>query len=166
MVGSGCRSYLSLQSRSPTGFKAIYLDLMFGPDAGRAGERSFRDFFRLPPTKENRSQSVDPACRLCGELHWQVAGPTFYQLHLLYDKHYGEQVEAADSDRRKNSAARRCQFGDGGRSGRDYSNRAPAAWSGRSPSSVISIARCSPNYHSPGLNAGAARFCTWGLWHE
>jgi len=97
MVGSGCRSYLSLQSRSPTGFKSIYLDLMFGPDAGRAGERSFRDFFRLPPTKENRSQSVDPACRLCGELHWQVAGPTFYQLHLLYDKHYGEQVEAVDS---------------------------------------------------------------------
>jgi starvation-inducible DNA-binding protein len=29
--------------------------------------------------------------------HWQVAGPTFYQLHLLYDKHYGEQVEAVDS---------------------------------------------------------------------
>ncbi len=23
--------------------------------------------------------------------HWQVAGPTFYQLHLLFDKHYGEQ---------------------------------------------------------------------------
>jgi hypothetical protein len=36
---------------------------IFGPDAGHAGERSFRDFFRLPPTKENRSQSVDPACR-------------------------------------------------------------------------------------------------------
>ena len=29
--------------------------------------------------------------------HWQVAGPTFYQLHLLYDKHYGEQVEVVDS---------------------------------------------------------------------
>lgn len=28
--------------------------------------------------------------------HWQVAGPTFYQLHLLYDKHYGEQVELVD----------------------------------------------------------------------
>ena len=27
-----------------------------------ARERSFRDFFRLPPTKENRSQLVDPAC--------------------------------------------------------------------------------------------------------
>jgi starvation-inducible DNA-binding protein len=29
--------------------------------------------------------------------HWQVAGPTFYQLHLLYDKHYDEQVDLLDS---------------------------------------------------------------------
>ena len=29
--------------------------------------------------------------------HWQVAGPTFYQLHLLFDKHYDEQVELVDS---------------------------------------------------------------------
>ena len=29
--------------------------------------------------------------------HWQVAGPTFYQLHLLFDKHYGEQVELVDT---------------------------------------------------------------------
>jgi starvation-inducible DNA-binding protein len=29
--------------------------------------------------------------------HWQVAGPTFYQLHLLYDKHYDEQVALVDS---------------------------------------------------------------------
>ncbi len=29
--------------------------------------------------------------------HWQVAGPTFYQLHLLFDKHYGEQVELVDA---------------------------------------------------------------------
>ncbi len=28
--------------------------------------------------------------------HWQVAGPTFYQLHLLFDKHYGEQNELVD----------------------------------------------------------------------
>ncbi|HZS97020.1 MAG TPA: DNA starvation/stationary phase protection protein [Terriglobales bacterium] len=28
--------------------------------------------------------------------HWQVAGPTFYQLHLLYDKHYEEQNEIVD----------------------------------------------------------------------
>lgn len=29
--------------------------------------------------------------------HWQVAGPTFYQLHLLFDKHYSEQVELVDT---------------------------------------------------------------------
>src|SRR5260370_2213258 len=28
--------------------------------------------------------------------HWQVAGHTFYQLHLLYDKHYEEQNELVD----------------------------------------------------------------------
>ena len=29
--------------------------------------------------------------------HWQVAGPTFYQLHLLFDKHFDEQVEIVDT---------------------------------------------------------------------
>jgi len=29
--------------------------------------------------------------------HWQVAGPTFYQLHLLFDKHYEQQVELVDA---------------------------------------------------------------------
>jgi starvation-inducible DNA-binding protein len=29
--------------------------------------------------------------------HWQVAGHTFYQLHLLFDKHYGEQNELVDA---------------------------------------------------------------------
>jgi starvation-inducible DNA-binding protein len=29
--------------------------------------------------------------------HWQVAGPTFYQLHLLFDKHFDEKVELVDS---------------------------------------------------------------------
>jgi len=28
--------------------------------------------------------------------HWQVAGPTFYQLHLLFDKHAGEQSDLVD----------------------------------------------------------------------
>ncbi len=28
--------------------------------------------------------------------HWQVAGPTFYQLHLLFDKHYDEQNDLVD----------------------------------------------------------------------
>src|SRR5712691_7647438 len=29
--------------------------------------------------------------------HWHVAGATFYQLHLLFDKHYEEQVEIVDA---------------------------------------------------------------------
>src|SRR5579864_4670270 len=29
--------------------------------------------------------------------HWQVAGPTFYQLHLLFDKHFNEQVDIVDA---------------------------------------------------------------------
>lgn len=29
--------------------------------------------------------------------HWQVSGVTFYQLHLLLDKHAGEQAELIDS---------------------------------------------------------------------
>jgi len=28
--------------------------------------------------------------------HWQVAGHTFYQLHLLFDKHYEEQNKLVD----------------------------------------------------------------------
>jgi starvation-inducible DNA-binding protein len=28
--------------------------------------------------------------------HWQVSGPTFYQLHLLFDKHYAEQSKLID----------------------------------------------------------------------
>jgi len=28
--------------------------------------------------------------------HWQTSGATFYQLHLLYDKHWKEQVELVD----------------------------------------------------------------------
>ncbi len=29
--------------------------------------------------------------------HWQVTGPTFYELHLLFDKHFGEQAELVDA---------------------------------------------------------------------
>ena len=28
--------------------------------------------------------------------HWQLAGPTFYQLHLLFDKHFDEQNTLVD----------------------------------------------------------------------
>ena len=57
------------------------------------------------PTKARAS-----SCRLLNEIladsmvlyamykkhHWLVAGPTFYQLHLLFDKHAEEQLELVD----------------------------------------------------------------------
>jgi starvation-inducible DNA-binding protein len=67
-------------------------------------------------TVANRPLSLDHKVRLAGveglnqlladtmtlrdmykKHHWQVSGPTFYQLHLLYDKHYGEQAELVDA---------------------------------------------------------------------
>ena len=29
--------------------------------------------------------------------HWQTSGVSFYELHLLFDKHHGEQVEIVDT---------------------------------------------------------------------
>jgi starvation-inducible DNA-binding protein len=29
--------------------------------------------------------------------HWQTSGPTFYQLHLLFDKHFNEQSQLVDA---------------------------------------------------------------------
>lgn len=29
--------------------------------------------------------------------HWQVSGPTFHQLHLLFDKHFEEQSNLVDA---------------------------------------------------------------------
>src|ERR1035437_9092903 len=66
-------------------------------------------------TVANRPLSLDHKARLAGpgnlnqiladtmtlrdlykKHHWQVSGPNFYQLHLLFDKHYGEQAEIVD----------------------------------------------------------------------
>jgi starvation-inducible DNA-binding protein len=57
-------------------------------------------------TEETRSGSVENLNQLLADTmtlrdlykkhHWQVAGPTFYQLHLLFDKHFGEQSELVD----------------------------------------------------------------------
>ncbi len=58
--------------------------------------------------------------------HWQVAGPTFYQLHLLFDKHHGEQDEAGRHHSRTDSIAGGHQPSDGGGCGGNYINSAPA----------------------------------------
>ena len=74
-----------------------------GPETQRFG--SLRDVpIGLPARARQES------CRLLNEIladsmvltalykkqHWLVAGPTFYQLHLLFDKHAAEQLELVD----------------------------------------------------------------------
>ena len=40
----------------------------------------------------------DDAALICTKKHhWQVSGQTFYQLHLLFDKHFAEQVKLIDA---------------------------------------------------------------------
>ena len=56
----------------------------------------------LPPWSRSRTSRAASAClhgccRRAKSSHWQVSGPTFYQLHLLYDKHYEEQSELVDT---------------------------------------------------------------------
>ena len=46
----------------------------------------------------NRLLSHTTAIRdLYKKSHWQTSGETFYELHLLFDKHYGEQDQLMDS---------------------------------------------------------------------
>ena len=62
---------------------------------------------RLALSEQVRHQSVAALNRLLAhtmalrdlykKAHWQTSGATFYELHLLFDKHYGEQVEIMDA---------------------------------------------------------------------
>src|SRR2546427_10950434 len=57
-------------------------------------------------SEETRGQSCEALNRILADStilyalykkhHWLVAGPTFYQLHLLFDKHADEQLELVD----------------------------------------------------------------------
>lgn len=62
---------------------------------------------RLALPEEARRKSVAAMNRLLAhtmalrdlykKAHWQTSGANFYQLHLLFDKHYGEQIELMDA---------------------------------------------------------------------
>jgi starvation-inducible DNA-binding protein len=57
--------------------------------------------------EQARSQSIEALNQLLSDTmtlrdmykkhHWQVSGPTFYQLHLLFDAHHEEQAELVDT---------------------------------------------------------------------
>ena len=57
--------------------------------------------------EQTRMQSIEALNQLLADTitlrdmykkhHWQVSGPTFYQLHLLFDAHYEAQAELVDT---------------------------------------------------------------------
>ena len=80
------------------------------PKYAKLGEEVQRfDSLRALPiglSEQARSQSSEALNRVLADStvlyhlykkhHWLVAGPTFYQLHLLFDKHADEQLEIVD----------------------------------------------------------------------
>jgi starvation-inducible DNA-binding protein len=81
------------------------------PRLGQRGKevQSYGSLARYPLglSDQTRAASVEALNQLLADTmalrdlykkhHWQVSGPTFYSLHLLYDKHYGEQVDLVDA---------------------------------------------------------------------
>ena len=77
-------------------------------DAPRIEIQRYGTLRELPLALPDKSRAE--SCRLLNEVladtsilyalykkhHWLVAGPTFYQLHLLFDKHAEEQLELID----------------------------------------------------------------------
>ncbi|HET7065183.1 MAG TPA: DNA starvation/stationary phase protection protein [Rudaea sp.] len=62
---------------------------------------------RIALTRNSRATSVTALNQILADAmtlrdlykkhHWQTSGPTFYQLHLLFDQHYEEQVTLIDA---------------------------------------------------------------------
>jgi starvation-inducible DNA-binding protein len=63
-------------------------------------------FYPIDLSEETRAASVEALNQVLVDTmylrdlykkhHWQVTGATFFQLHLLFDKHFKEQVELVD----------------------------------------------------------------------
>lgn len=81
-------------------------------NGGMQGEHYAQTFGSLARSRiglsdEVRAKSVAALNRLLAhtmairdhykKAHWQTSGATFYELHLLFDKHHGEQLEIMDA---------------------------------------------------------------------
>ncbi len=90
--------------------KTLSHPLSAAPILGQRGKivQEFGTVVNLPQglDEEARKASVDNLNQVLADTiilrdlykkhHWQVSGHTFYQLHLLLDKHYEEQAELVD----------------------------------------------------------------------
>ena len=82
---------------------------MHGAEQSAVPEQSPSDVadMRIALTRNSRATSVAALNQILADTmtlrdlykkhHWQTSGPTFYQLHLLFDKHYEEQVTLIDA---------------------------------------------------------------------
>jgi len=96
--------------------------------------------------------------------HWQVAGPTFYQLHLLFDKHFNEQVELVDSAERIQilggvSIAMSPDVAETSQITRPARGREE----GSSPD--VTPVGCPPDHRRSNSKTGTACGRTWRRWH-
>ena len=79
-----------------------------GTAPGAPKSQSFNDVAdaRIAIARKARAESVTLLNQILADTmtlrdlykkhHWQTSGPTFYQLHLLFDKHHDEQAELID----------------------------------------------------------------------
>ena len=89
--------------------------------------------------------------------HWQVAGPTFYQLHLLFDKHYEEQNELVDKIAERIQLLGGVSIGDGARRSRDDADSAAAEGPRRSAGSDLAPAARARDRAEGSAHDGARR---------
>jgi starvation-inducible DNA-binding protein len=117
-TGQGSRLYVSLeqgdrmknQPAQPSSTKGALVPNEAQPILGQRG-REIQPYgtlvdYPIDLSEEAKTENVAALNQLLGDTmalrdmykkhHWQVSGPTFHQLHLLYDKHYDEQVRLMD----------------------------------------------------------------------
>jgi starvation-inducible DNA-binding protein len=73
----------------------------------RSHVQAYGTIIERPITLEHREPVIDALNQTLADLitlrdlykkhHWQVSGPSFYQLHLLFDKHHNEVEELVDA---------------------------------------------------------------------
>jgi starvation-inducible DNA-binding protein len=112
-MAAGAKSARRLGARLAMGAKSVSQGKSTNGSAPLVGQRgheiqAYGTITRLPNGLDERTcaKSVKALNQLLADTmalrdlykkhHWQVAGPTFYQLHLLFDKHFGEQAELVD----------------------------------------------------------------------
>jgi starvation-inducible DNA-binding protein len=78
--------------------------------------------------------------------HWLMRGPTFYQLHLLLDKHAGEQIKLIDEIAERVQTLGGIAVGDPRHVARNHARAAAAERLRRSTGHVVSAARSTRAY--------------------